>query len=60
MTIDDFDTDDTPRRPEVAPKRLGDVMGTVLRRLRAGDSAESVNVFSQWRSIVGDLSLIHI
>lgn len=56
MTFDD----DIPERPVTTPKKLGDVMGSVLRRLRVGDNAESTGVFSQWRSIVGDAIADHV
>jgi len=42
------------------PQRLGDMLGSVLRHLRVGDSAASTSVFAQWRSIVGDAIADHV
>lgn len=49
--------DASPARRD--PRRLDEVLGRVLKRMRVSDSGSAISVFSRWRSIVGDTVADH-
>jgi len=60
---DDLLDDGTPREPEVhiddippgrAPRSLGELLGRFIGRTLGKDAPAANDIFSRWRSIVGD------
>lgn len=51
---------DTPGARRREPRRLDDILGRVLTRMKVSDTQAAVTVFSRWRSIVGDTVADHV